>query len=278
MMITVEKSFSTMELLMAKKTESRDPLVDFRVLGRPGESTEDRLHNLFLDKVIFWLLLVGAYFVVFVYDLIRLYLDSKPTPWFWLIVTLAVAAFAGYRMRKVWPEIRALKQGLRGERAIGELIEDLRKNGYQVFHDLDTGKQGNIDHALIGPAGVFALETKTISKPLSRKATIRFDGDRLLIDGRNPSDFGDRDPMDQVRTSATRLRDMIRSCSGKTVEVRPVLLYPGWMVDERFDLDVWVLNAKRLFTHLRGSERKLRDDDVAFFSENLRRYLSEAKE
>lgn len=262
---------------MSKPKDHRDPLEEFKILARPGESTYERLQDLIFDKIMFWMLMTGVFFTMFLVDLMRLVWDTKPTPWFWLITTIVIAAFTARRIWRLMPQIRAIRQGLRGERAIGELLEELRKSGYEVFHDLDTPKHGNIDHALIGPGGVFALETKAISKPPNRKARIRFDGDRLLIDGKNPSDFGDRDPMDQARTSASCLREMIKGCTGKTISVRPVLLYPGWLVDERTDLDVWVLNPKRVFAHLRASKRMFTPDDVSYFSENLRSHLNRIK-
>ena len=44
------------------------------------------------------------------------------------------------------------------------MLEDLRAQGYAVFHDI-PGDGFNVDHALIGPAGIFAIETKTRAKP-----------------------------------------------------------------------------------------------------------------
>lgn len=59
-------------------------------------------------------------------------------------------------------------RGLRGERTVGRLLEPMEANGYVVIHDIDTGF-GNIDHAVVGPTGVFALETKEWAKGFYRK-------------------------------------------------------------------------------------------------------------
>lgn len=50
-------------------------------------------------------------------------------------------------------------QGYRGERAVGQALRDLVPLGYRIIHDVETGF-GNIDHIVVGPTGVFAIETK----------------------------------------------------------------------------------------------------------------------
>jgi hypothetical protein len=49
--------------------------------------------------------------------------------------------------------------------------------GNFVIHDFNSGK-GNIDHILIGPKGIFTLETK------SHAGKVSFDGKKLLRNGR----------------------------------------------------------------------------------------------
>src|SRR5438552_9799700 len=48
-------------------------------------------------------------------------------------------------------------KGLEGEERVGELLEALVPDGFLPVHDLDLGF-GNVDHVVIGPTGVFAIE------------------------------------------------------------------------------------------------------------------------
>lgn len=51
-------------------------------------------------------------------------------------------------------------QGAEGEEAVGEILEGLRERGWYVIHDVSFGR-GNIDHIVVGPGGIFTIETKS---------------------------------------------------------------------------------------------------------------------
>ncbi|HEV2791726.1 MAG TPA: nuclease-related domain-containing protein [Solirubrobacterales bacterium] len=51
-------------------------------------------------------------------------------------------------------------RGAEGEEAVGELLDGLAADGWLVIHDVSFGR-GNIDHVVIGPGGVFTVETKS---------------------------------------------------------------------------------------------------------------------
>lgn len=54
---------------------------------------------------------------------------------------------------------RGLK-GRNGEAVVGDALEGLRWERYIVLHDVPFPGQGNIDHLVSGPNGVFLVETK----------------------------------------------------------------------------------------------------------------------
>jgi hypothetical protein len=51
-------------------------------------------------------------------------------------------------------------QGAEGEETVGKILEGLREKGWCVIHDVSFGR-GNIDHIVVGPGGVFTIETKS---------------------------------------------------------------------------------------------------------------------
>lgn len=77
---------------------------------------------------------------------------------FLAIELLAIAALAVIDRRG-----RAIDrwiQGAEGEEQVGQVLERLRDFGWHVLHDVDMGR-GNVDHILVGPAGVLTVETKS---------------------------------------------------------------------------------------------------------------------
>jgi Nuclease-related domain len=78
-------------------------------------------------------------------------------------VVLLVSMFA--ISRYVLPLVERRDRGAQGEEHVGGLLEDLADDGWMVIHDASFGR-GNVDHILIGPAGVFTVETKSHPGPV----------------------------------------------------------------------------------------------------------------
>jgi hypothetical protein len=67
--------------------------------------------------------------------------------------------------RYVLPLVERRDRGARGEEHVGSLLDGLSDQGWRVVHDASLGR-GNVDHILIGPAGVFTVETKSHPGPI----------------------------------------------------------------------------------------------------------------
>jgi hypothetical protein len=78
-------------------------------------------------------------------------------------VGLLVAMFVV--LRYVMPLVERHDRGATGEEQVGSLLSDLEGRGWHAIHDASLGN-GNVDHILIGPAGVFTVETKSHPGPV----------------------------------------------------------------------------------------------------------------
>ena len=78
------------------------------------------------------------------------------------ILAVAIVGYCGIRLFRLRREIRNLNQAEQGERRIAELLAPLRAKRYVTFNDVLV-TNANIDHVLVGPTGIFAIETKTYS-------------------------------------------------------------------------------------------------------------------
>lgn len=139
--------------------------------------------------------------------------------------------------------------GYFGERVVGECLDPLKAQGFRVFHDVPAGDPKtpfNIDHVVVGPSGVFAIETKTRRKGRARAG---FAEHQIIYDGRVLAyPWGeDTHGLDQTRRQAVWLRTWLEQLLGQPVRVQPVLTFPGWMVITRVpDADVVVLNPRQI--------------------------------
>jgi hypothetical protein len=78
------------------------------------------------------------------------------------LVGLAVAALVGWRLRfRPSEQARTWQRGAAGERHTAHLLRRLTRDGYVIFHDLAVpGSPANVDHLVIGPTGVFVIDSK----------------------------------------------------------------------------------------------------------------------
>jgi len=108
------------------------------------------------------------------------------------------------------------KSGLTGERNAVKNISDKLSSDYSIFNDalLKDGKRsGNIDHIIVGPTGIFVIETK------NNKGVVTYDGYWKGIKG-NPSQ--------QANSNALRIKDIIKNCEvfkEKPLYVNAVVLF-----------------------------------------------------
>jgi hypothetical protein len=87
--------------------------------------------------------------------------------------------------------------------------------GYHVFHDFDCGAPGAIDHVVVGPNGLFAVETKCWS------GRVTYEDSGLRVNGVEPS----RPPLRQARSSAQALTRFLSERLGSAPPCTPVVCF-----------------------------------------------------
>jgi hypothetical protein len=85
--------------------------------------------------------------------------------WRFLGSEIALLAMIFVISRYVLPLVERHDRGATGEEQVGSLLDGLAGDGWRVIHDASLGR-GNVDHILIGPAGIFTVETKSHPGPV----------------------------------------------------------------------------------------------------------------
>lgn len=132
---------------------------------------------------------------------------------------------------------RRWRVGADGEEAIGSRLNKLAKHGWRVLHSVPVGQRGaDIDHVLIGPGGVFTVNTK---RHANKSVVAR--GDVIRVDGH-------RQPyVPRSRREAQRAANLLSQACGFSVEVKGVLVFltgtvfPDLTIKQRPD-DVYLMD------------------------------------
>lgn len=164
------------------------------------------------------------------------------------VVAGAFVIFALYKVTILIRKRRERRIGLAGEMAAGEELNRLMLDGYHVYHDFPSNRF-NIDHILVGEAGVFAVETKARSKGRRGNgrgdAKVVYDGESLRFPGWMTSE-----PMNQAKAQAVWLSRWLSGAVGESVKVMPIVTLPGWYIERKRRNGVPVLNPKQVKTYL----------------------------
>ena len=172
------------------------------------------------------------------------------------IIALLWAVRAFQAVWRLEDELRNWRFGLRGEQAVAESLADrgVAAAGYVAFHDVPGEGKWNIDHVVVGPGGVFVLETK--ARPRRKAAwqqaeqDVSFDGKVLVFPW-----CRDWEAAEQVERNADWVRKFLAGFVPKDLVVQPVIVVPGWYVESKGNYPVKAMNAKYLVGYLKGAKR-----------------------
>ncbi len=159
----------------------------------------------------------------------------------WASIGLLAAVVVALKLidRVEGSRVERWDRGADGEERVGEIIDALAGDGWHGIHDVDLGR-GNIDHVLVGPAGVLTVETKS-------------HGGRLAVDRIDEA---------MLRQAYAQAKAVERVTDGP---VAPLLLFSRAFLDRPCSRrrGVTILPARLLRGHLARRPRVLAADEVA---------------
>jgi hypothetical protein len=163
-----------------------------------------------------------------------------------IAMVLVVLIYCARRMSHYIDRRHRLQLGYDAELAVGQELNHLMLRGCRVYHDFPAGRC-NIDHVVIGPGGVIAVETKGRAKRDQGGGSAEA---KVIVNGEYPRFpyFRDRNFVKQARRQAEWLEKWLSGAVGQAVTVRPALALPGWFVETVKASDVIVINGKNPFS------------------------------
>lgn len=166
---------------------------------------------------------------------------------------LSAALFLVWAARDGLDGIESYFKGARGEEWIAALLATLPPE-YHVFHDVPCGEKGGIDHVVVGPRGLFAIETKCWS------GQVTVEDGAVLFNGTVPS----RPPLAQARASAHALTAFLSERIDAVPACVPILCFASntLVQDSLKQDDTLVCNAKALLLLLTAHTGHVSPDEI----------------
>jgi len=158
-------------------------------------------------------------------------------------------------------ESRPWYLGALGELDVAGRLDSLGE-GWTVLHSVPIGTRGSdIDHVVVGAAGVFSINTK-----FHEDARVWVGSRRLLVNGQP------KDHLRNTRYEVTRTQNLLSSAVGSEVPVAGVIAIVGakQITMRERPADVAVLDAARLTRWLRKQKPRLDQAQTAALSALVR--------
>jgi hypothetical protein len=241
----------------------RNPLVQ-SALRSPGQSLLARLGE--LDQIVathlVYLLLTPL--LLYAFYLSYLYFGRKTISLEGALIIglpcIGLTIFFLLRWRRHLEERRNIRIEYEGEVSVGQELNRLMLEGYCVYHDFQVDDV-RIDHIIVGPKGVFGVETKARSRPTTRgqsiDAIVEYNGRALIYPHGT-----DINTIKRAERQASWLSNWISSTAGESVMVLAVVALPGWYVKRTSPDGIPVINPKQFRSLLKYVRSKPLNDEV----------------
>jgi hypothetical protein len=234
--------------LQKRKQKGKKSPLSGHLLRSPGTSLQRQIEELSLDIMAY--VAVFPAFPLLIYStylpLIHAQKTTTLSVLFVLFFVFGVLLWLAFKVYRLMTERNNCRLGLDAEMAVGQELNQLMADGCRVYHDFPA-ENFNIDHIVVGPTGVFAVETKGRSKAEKRKgktdATVIYDGKLLQFPG-----WYETEMLLQTQRQADWLKKWLTSAVGEAVYVLPVLALPGWYVVRKADRPIKVISGKEAYS------------------------------
>lgn len=170
------------------------------------------------------------------------------------------------RAMDVKTDERAWRVGADGEETVGARLDKLTGHGWHVLHAIPVGNRGSdIDHVLIGPGGVFSVNTKK-----HPSGAVWVGRGSVLINGQRT------DYLRNSRHEAKRASRLLTEAISRPVLVQAVLVFVTGRTSTNITIkqqpdDVLVLERGGVPRAFRRAPRRLDDEEISLIFGAARR-------
>jgi hypothetical protein len=138
------------------------------------------------------------------------------------------------------------RKGATGELQIASILERF-PDDYRVIHDLKTD-YGNIDHVIVGPSGVYVIDTK------NWRGVVAADGNGELLLNGHPIK---KPEVRNLSRTIMNIKEKVKTLSGAVPYVQGVLAFPSARVDAKWGTTgrIHCLRDEQLYDYIIESKK-----------------------
>jgi len=122
--------------------------------------------------------------------------------------------------------------------AVGHQLRQISNGITQVFHDADTSA-GVVDHILVGPSGLYAINV--VARRAPSGGNVRLIGNALQF-----SNTDSDESIVGIAAKSRRLEKEFSELLGHKIRVRSVIAAPGWDIVEQTNEDHLLVNERNI--------------------------------
>lgn len=185
--------------------------------------------------------------------------------------------WAYLRWRRALQDLRMRQWIYAAKAMVAKHVVDLKARGYVVFSDCHLNEKA-FDHILIGPKGVFTVQTfvgaAAYQADLNAYGTVTYDGRTLFFPNEENHDI-----VEQAFGAAEMLSEWLSQTLEVPLAARAVVAIPGWQIKRTSAEGISVINPTQfeaLFQYVRP--RPLSEEMTLRLADQVRQHCSEEAE
>lgn len=247
-----------------------------KLLRNPGQYLTEQMEEM-IQRAYEYLFLPLIFLLVTIYTIFFYYRPPTDKDIFvFIIMTIGITIYSSWKVIKLFKTYRDYSLGRDGEKYVAQILHKEKEKSWRVFHDIPMSGY-NIDHLIIAPQGIFCIETKSRNKGDIQE--IRFDGEKLIVDGFTHYNNQPKSYLFQVAITSKNLQNSLQQITGKKFHIQAVLVFPERSVinphgNTEKD-EYWVMNPKQLPKIIRTVKTKLNSKEEGIIRNAIAKHIKE---
>ncbi len=217
-------------------------------LRSPGESTLNRIDRATSEFLTYGIAVAVVPLILLLTYLAYVSFARAPQGWlefaYLVCLTMGFLLYGVNKLRRLRLKTKRLRKIYAGLQSVALEINHLLASGHHVYHDFPSGRF-YIDHIIVGPTGVFTVQSRIPSgflrAPALQDRRVSVVGNELIT-----AKMADTRTIPNTVFHASWLANWLLTDTGDAVNVQPLLTLPGWAVETIDDQAVIGVDPARI--------------------------------